>query len=195
MPVESLLAFRSNKWHRGRMQSPVYCGFQWKSDIVWADCPQANKLGYIGELEPEHPLYEKCRLDIDGHLIPGYDHTCGIWTTLHRATFRGYLELTDAMLFLVEQLGEAIPGYHGFRSGGGQLIAVINTGPPFVKTLHGFKEVDGELQRDVSPYGIALFQTARYFNIPILPLKVAIEMARIQWEKLSDKLENQPFPL
>jgi len=182
MPIEGLLAFRANRWHQGRMISPIKWTFEWASEIAWAECSLATNRGYLGELEPDHPNYDNCRLDIDGHVIPGPDHGCGIWGTLVKRVYMDYIKRDNSVLFLVEHLGSARPYTMGWRASGGQLIAVVNT-TRHKRKLHGFEQKEDCFERRIDPNNFSQLAAKQKFHIPIIELDVAINMIRQAWER------------
>ena len=180
MPVEGLVAFRANEWRDGKMVSPIRFDFQWNSEIIWADCTVAKEVGYLGEIEVGHPFYDSCRLDIDGHIIPGVTHGCGIWGTLVKQVYMDYARHDNSVLFLVEHLGSARPYTEGWRASGGQLLAIVNT-TKHKRKLHGFEQKENCFERRLDPNNMSQLAAKQTFHIPVIELDVALEMIRQAW--------------
>lgn len=179
MPVEGLLGFRVNRWHKEDngllVRSPSWRDFEWDKGIVWAKC--------------EPPKYTRprvaptCDLDEEGHFIPGEFCRCGMYATISRKILAGYATDARSVVFLVEAMGEGWAYTEGWRSSGALAIAIVNTAFLTWKINEMTELEDGSKQRDISNYHLSMFAASEFFKIPIIEWNVALEMIRIQWMK------------
>lgn len=172
MPVEGPLAFRANSWVGGKeVKSPAW-PFEWAGPVVWAEC-------------------KSCPKDEDGHLIPGFKHTCGIWATLDEDVVRGYVKDAGGVMYLVEAIGDYVLHESGFRSGGAQIVGIVNTS--FISDASELRrptEDEKHLNIKISTVGLSIMAAADKYRVPVIESDVALEMAKIAWLR-----EVMPWPL
>lgn len=181
MPVEGLLGFRVNRWHKEDngllVKSPSWRSFEWNKGIVWAKCVKGTYLNN------NTPCTER---DTDDHLIPDEECLCGIYATISRKTLAIYAKDARSVVFLVEAMGEGWAYTEGWRSSGALAIAIVNTAFLTWKINQLEELEDGSKQRNISNYHLSMFAASEFFKIPIIEWNVALEMVRIQWMKDGD---------
>ncbi len=172
MPIEGPLAFRANSWVDGKeVKSPLW-PFEWAGAVVWAEC-------------------KACPSNEEGHLIPGFNHTCGIWATLDKNVVRRYVRDAGGVMYLVEALDDYVLHDSGWRAGGAQVVGIVNTS--FISEapkLRSPTEDEKHLNIKISVVGLSIMAAADKYRVPVIESDVALEMAKLTWLR-----EGMPWPL
>lgn len=172
MPIEGPLAFRANSWEGGKeVKSPLW-PFEWAGAVVWAEC-------------------KTCPSSEEGRLIPGFNHTCGIWATLDKDVVKRYVRDAGGVMYLVEALEDYVLHDSGYRASGAQVVGVVNTS--FIADapkLRAPTEDERSLNIRISAVGLSIMAAADKYRVPVIESDVALEMAKLAWLR-----EGMPWPL
>src|SRR5512140_3457685 len=171
--ITGLLGLRTMAFRQGAWGSPSHSDFEWNTAMAWADCSKG------------------CPKDEEGHVIIRESCTCGIHATLWPDEFVDYMKKSTSVGFLVEAHGWIVqPGMahtwmheYGFTSSGAQIVGVVNW-TRLGKAAGWNQYSTGEASILLTKQRLAQQSAAKFFDVPILDIQVAVLMLKMQWEKL-----------
>jgi len=196
--IKEIVAFRSNVFSYQKISSPAQRDFAWKKQVEWAVCS-------CQERDPRRVLYSEgfdmdtvCGTDKYGHIIPAKKSNCGIYATLVPSEIGSYLLHDDRVLFLVEPVGtywihyDELSRAGGFRAAGAQIAYVVNAQSKAKRYVGSemqysfdpvIRPIDSDL-RTLSPRAINMMKAAQFFEVDIISMEDAWEIAQIKWEEI-----------
>jgi len=105
--------------------------------------------------------------------IPGDYCACGIYATVDHELLM-YYHKDDAVALLVEACGKTWIHTKGFRAKEAEVIGIVNYDNVF-KQLEPGKPINTEQ--------LPMLNATHYYNVPLVSIDVAYEMARITFER------------